>query len=214
MVLRKSIVLVFCTVMLLFTSCMEVAKEINNWTQLTAQDQVIGTKHFLENDGIKIFLPNSFKRYNAVEYSNLIDSLVIDNNNLKIEQTRFKNMREMAGNLYIFFDKTVNSSYTINTIPYTPITRQDAKYLLGIIRQNQDKLSDTTDLDYTKITAKHNNNNGTQVFKAIFKVENRKLQHQAFQHVYFVSSNNKSALINVTTPFEVNFDHYLEKMTL
>jgi hypothetical protein len=102
----------------------------------------------------------------------------------------------------------------MNVVPYTPIYRQDAKYILGIIRQGQEELSTKTDLNYTKITAKHNNIGKTQIFKAIFKVENQKLQHQAFQHVYFISSNKKTVLINLITPFEVNFDPFLEKMIL
>lgn len=214
MVLRKTIFLIFGIFILFLTSCFEVAKEIQDWTQVNTSDQLLGKQHFLDNDGIKVFLPESFKPYNAVEYTALIDSLVVNNEDLEIERARLRNIREMEGNYYIFFDSTANSSYTINTIPYTPITRQDAKYLLGIIRQNQEEMSSVTDLDYTKITAKHNNNGETQIFKAIFKIEDRKIHHQAYQHVYFVSSNKKTALINLTTPFDVNFDPFLEKMIL
>ena len=214
MVLRKTIILFLGMSILLLTSCFEVAKELQDWTQLSTSDQIIGKQHFLNDDGIKVFLPESFKPYNAVEYNQLIDSLVVNNTKLEIEHARLKTMREMEGNHYIFFDSTANSTYTINTIPYTPITRQDAKYLLGLIRKNQDQLSKLTDLDYTKVTAKHNNNGNTQVFKAIYKVENKKLNHQIFQHIYFVSSNKKTAFINLSTPFDVNFDPFLEKMIL
>lgn len=214
MILKKPIILISILIPLLFTSCFEVAKEINDWTQINATDQLFGKQHYLDKDGIKVFLPESFKPYNAVEYNQLIDSLVIDNKKLEIEHKRLKTMREMEGNNYIFFDSTANSTYTISTIPYTPITRQDAKYLLGIIRQNQDKLSQLTDLEYTKLTAKHNNNGNTQVFKAIYKVENKENYHPVFQHIYFVSSNKKTAFINLSTPFDVNFDPFLEKMIL
>lgn len=214
MVLKKTIILFLGIFLLFLTSCFEVAKEIQDWTQVNTSDQLLGKQYFLDDDGIKVFLPESFKQYNTVEYSALIDSLVVNNEDLEIEHARLRNMRKMEGNHYIFFDSTANSSYTINTIPHTPITRQDAKYLLGIIRQNQDQLSELTNLDYSKITAKHNNNGNTQVFKAIYKVEDRKLHYQAFQHVYFVSSNQKTVLINLTTPFEVNFDPFLEKMIL
>ncbi|MUU77604.1 hypothetical protein [Winogradskyella endarachnes] len=214
MTLKKPIVLIFILPLLLLTSCYEVANEIKNWTEINASDQLFGKQHYLDKDGIKVFLPESFKPYNAVEYNQLIDSLVVDNKKLKIEQKRLKTMREIEGNHYIFFDSTAYSTYTINTIPYTPITRQDAKYLLGIIRQNQDNLSQLTDLKYTKLTAKHNNNGNTQVFKAIYKVENEDNYHQIFQHIYFVSSNKKTAFINLSTPFDVNFDPFLEKMIL
>ncbi len=214
MVLKKSIVLKISIFLLFFTSCYEVAKEIQDWTQTNASDLIISKQHLLEDDGIKIGLPESFKRYNMVDYTSLLDSLVVDNTDLEIEHTRLKIMREMEGNHYVFFDSISNSTYTINSIPFTPITRQDAKFLLGIIRQNQDQVSSMTDLNYTKITAKHNVSGNTQIFKAIYKIENTKLNHQAFQHVYFVSSNNKTVFINLSTPFEVNFDPYLEKMIL
>ncbi|NRD20505.1 hypothetical protein HNV08_10645 [Winogradskyella eckloniae] len=212
--MKKSIALKLSLILLLFTSCYEVAKEIKDWTQNNASDHIISTQHLLEKDGIKIGLPDSFERYNFADYELLLDSLVLDNNNLKIEHARLKNMRAMEGNHYVFFDHSTYSTYTINSIPYTPISRQDAKFLLGLIRQNQDYIASTTDLTYTKITAKHNTTGNTQIFKAIYKIENTNLNHHAFQHVYFVSSNNKTVLINLSTSFNVDFDPYLEKMIL
>lgn len=214
MVLRKSIVLFLCFIAITFTSCLEVAKGISNWTQIEDIEAVEGKTHYLGDDGIKLFLPTSFKRYSSIKYLALLDSLATDYKELEIERTRLKHMREMDGNHYIYFDDTVNATYTLNTIPFTPISRQDAKFVLGIIRQNQEQLSELTDLDYTKITAKHNDNGKTQIFKAIFKIENQKLQQQAFQHAYFISSNNKTVLINLMAPFEVYFDPFIEKMIL
>ena len=214
MVLRKSIVSFLCITGLILTSCYEVAKEIKDWTQFEGEETIEGKTHYLGDDGIKLFLPMTFKKYSSIEYLDLIDSLVVDNKNLEIERTRFKNIREMVGNHYIFFDNSINATYTINSIPYTPISRQDAKYISGIVRQSQENISNTTDLNYTKIMAKHNNNGNTQIFKAIFKVENEKLQQQAFQNAYFISSNKKTVRINLMTPYEVNFDSFLEKMIM
>ncbi len=214
MVLKKSIVpflFVFC---LITTSCLNVAREFSDWTQFEDIDNVDGKTHYLENDGIRLFLPISFKRYTSIEYLALLDSLVTDHEDLEIERIRFRNIREMEGNHYVFFDHNVNATYTINTIPYTPISREDAKYILGIVRQNQEMVSETTDLSFTKITAKHNNDGKTQIFKAIFKLENTKLQQQAYQHAYFISSNKKTVLISLMAPFEVYFDPFLEKMIL
>jgi hypothetical protein len=131
-----------------------------------------------------------------------------------MERECFRYIRELEGNHYVFFDNMLNATYTINTIPHTPISHQDAKYLLGMIRQNHDKISETTDMVYTKITAKHNDNGKVQVFKAIFKLENLKLQQQAFQHVYILSSKKNTALINLTAPFQIEFDPFLEKMII
>lgn len=195
-------------------SCLQAGKEFLDWTKFEDINDIEGQTHFLGDDGIKIFLPDTFKKYSSIEYLKLLDSLVTDNKELEIERTRFRNIREMDGNHYVFFDNSVNATYTINTVPYTPISRQDAKLILGMVRKNQDMVSETTDLSFTKITAKHNSNGKTQIFKAIFKLENLKLQQQAFQHAYFISSNKKTVLINLMAPFEVNFDPFLEKMIL
>lgn len=214
MVLRKSIVLVLCVLSTVLVSCLEVAKEVKNWAEVEDINTIEGKTHFLSEDGIKIFLPSTFKKYTSVEYIALLDSLITDNEDLKLERERFRNIREMEGNHYVFFDNTLNATYTINTIPHTPITRQDAKYLLGIIRQSQDEVSEYTDLKYTKITAKHNDNGKVQVFKAIFMLEDLKLNQQAFQHVYVLSSKKKTALINLMAPFQIEFDPFLEKMII
>jgi hypothetical protein len=214
MVFRKSIV-TFCAILcLLCYSCFEVVKEITDWTQVEDIETFEGETHYLGDDGIKIFLPESFNKYATIEYLKLLDSSVVDNKDLEIERSRIKYLREMEGNHYIFFDKTVNATYTLNSVPYTPITRQDAKFLLGMIRQNQEEFSRQSGLDYTKITAKHNDNGKTQIFKAIFKLEDKKLQQQVFQHAYFISSNNKTVLINLMAPFEIYFDPFIEKMIL
>lgn len=214
MVLRKSIVLFLSVFSLFFMSCLEVVKEVTDWTQFEDIETVKGNTHYLDKDGVKLFLPKTFKKYASVEYLALIDSLVIDNKELEIERARFRNIRKMEGNHYIFFDNSINATYTLNSVPYTPISRQDAKFILGIVMQNQEEVANNTDLNFTKITAKHNDNGKTQIFKAIFKLENQKLQQQAFQHVYFISSNKKTVLINLMAPFEINFDPFLEKMIL
>jgi hypothetical protein len=214
MKLKKTIVGLLFVLSIVYTSCLQVAKEISDWTQIEDVNNVDGQTHFLSDDGIKVFLPKTFKKYSSIKYLALLDSLISDNKDLEIERLRFKNIREMKGNHYVFFDNSINATYTINAVPYTPISRQDAKYILGIIRQNQDKVSETTDLKFTKLTAKHNDNGKAQVFKAIFKLENSKLQQQAFQHAYFVSSNKKTVLINLMAPFQINFDQFLEKMIL
>jgi len=214
MVLRKSIVLFLGVFCLCLTSCLDVASEIKNWSQIDDINDIDGQTHYLGDDGIKLFLPTTFKRYSTIEYLNLLDSIVVDNKEMEIERTRVKYMRELEGNHYIYFDETMNATYTLNTIPYLPISRQDAKYILGIVRQSQKELSKQTDLEYEKITAKHSDNGKTQIFKAIFKITETKKQQLGFQHAYYISSNNKTVLINIMAPFEVNFDPFLEKMIL
>lgn len=214
MVLRKSIIAFLSVFCILTQSCLEVAKELQDWTQFSDVNEVEGNTHYLGDDGIRLFLPKSFKRYTTIEYLSLLDSLVNDNKELEIERTRIKYMREMEGNHYIYFDNNLNATYNLNTISYQPISRQDAKFILGFIRQSQRELETQSDLTYEKITAKHNDNGKTQIFKAVFKIENKKLSQQMFQHAYFISSNQKTVLINLMAPIQVNFDPFLEKMIL
>ena len=214
MVLRKSIVVFLLILSTILTSCLEVAKEVTDWTQADDINNIEGSLHYLGDDGIKLFLPSTFKKYSTINYLSLLDSLVVDEKQMEIERSRVKFMRELEGNHYIFFDNTINATYTLNVVPYLPISRQDAKYILGVIRQNQNEVSSKTDLEYEKITAKHSNNGRTQIFKAIFKMTDAKLHQQAFQHAYYISSNNKTVLIHLMAPFEINFDPFLEKMIL
>lgn len=214
MALKKYITVILVVLAASFTACLEVATEISNWTEIRDINDVPGEMHYLGDDGIKLFLPKTFKRYSTLEYIKLLDSIVVDNKDLEIERTRVKYMRELQGNHYIYFDKSINATYTINTIPYLPITRQDAKFILGIVRQSQNQIAEQTGLDYEKITAKHNDNGKTQIFKAIFKLTNATKQQQGYQHAYYISSNKKTVLINLMAPFEVNFDPFLEKMIL
>ncbi|WP_179346133.1 hypothetical protein [Winogradskyella ursingii] len=214
MVLRKTIVGVFYVILLSSTSCIEIAKGINDWTQTQDVNEVESKMHYLGDDGIKLFLPVTFKNYPTIDYLKLLDSLVVDNKQMEIERTRVKFMRELEGNHYIYFDNTVNATFTLNTVPYLPIYRQDAKFILGMMRKGQEQMSEETELVYEKITAKHNDNGTTQIFKAIFKVEDTKLRQQSFQHAYYISSNNKTVLIHLLAPFQANFDPYIEKMIM
>ena len=86
-----------------FYACLEIVPQIQNWAEMKNVDDVVGKYHYLENDGVKIYLPEVFNRYSSVEYQQVLDSLVSDKN-LEYEHRRLKFMREMEGNLYIFFD--------------------------------------------------------------------------------------------------------------
>lgn len=214
MILRKSMVIFSLVLSLAFTACIQLAKEISDWTKVDDIEAVEGQQFLLSDDGIKIYLPTSFEEYSAVKYLTLLDTLVTDNKALEMERSRLRHLRNMEGNYYIYFDNSVNATYTIKTMEYLPISRQDARFILGIMRQEQDKYAQENGLTYEKITAKHNDNGRAQVFKAIFRVDNKKLEHKIFQHIYAVSSNKKTVLISLTAPFEIYFDPFLEKMIL
>lgn len=194
-----------------FYSCLEVAKEVKGWMETENISDVIGNFHYLENDGIKVYLPEAFKKYSSVEYEIILDSLTTKEN-FEFESKRLKILREMEGDFYIFFDSISNSTYTINTMPYMPLYRRDAQMILGMIGQNNDQLSRNSGFEINKISAKYNETNGTQIFKAIHQVSQVGNLNMAVNTTYIISSNHKTVFINLTTPYQVNFDPYLQKM--
>ncbi|WP_308990466.1 hypothetical protein QLS71_003160 [Mariniflexile litorale] len=195
------------------TSCLSIAKDVESWIEVSNIEDVQGKYHFLTEDQIKIYLPDTFKKYSRVGYEKLLDSLA-SKKDYELEIKRLEFLREMEGNFYLFFDEETRSTYTINTMPYMPIHKSDAQYILSMISMNNEKISKKTDLEFTKITAKYNANNSTQLFKAIHKIENIKKQHTSFNSSYIVSANKKTIYIQLLTGFDVNFDPFLQKMIL
>lgn len=202
----------FTALLLILTTCTQVVKEVTNWTKINNNETVSGQYYLLENDGIKLFLPKSFKKYATVEYLDLLDSLAVKKEDLKIESLRLKKIRNLEGNHYLFFDKTVNATLIVNSIPYTPITKTDANYILGSIRVEQMNEEAQLPITYKKISAKYFNKNNSQIFKAVFKIQNTHENYQIYQNLYFISSQSKTIIINLSAPFEAEFDNYIGKI--
>ncbi|WP_188374054.1 hypothetical protein [Winogradskyella haliclonae] len=210
--MKTSIVPILLIFIITLQSCKNDIKIENVFEQNVETNTLPGKKHFLEEDDIQIFLPKVFERYAAAEYETVLDSLVQNKKQFLLERERLKNLRGLKGNNYIFFAPGVNATYFVNTIPYAPIRKQDAQKLLGIIRQNQNRATENTQVEFTKITAKYSSLTSAQVFKAIFRVDLKKEKTFYFQHAYFISSNQKSVLLNLTTPMDLDLDPYIEKM--
>lgn len=198
---------------LCLVSCLTVATELKKWVDIDDIDDISGKYHFLSSDDIKIYLPDSFKKYALAEYEQLLDSLATKKN-YQLEVKRLQSLREMDGHLYIFFDENTRSTYTINTMPYMPLYKSDAKYILGMIAVNNKKVSKNTDLEFTKITAKYRSNSNAQIFKAIYKIDNAKKLTTTYNSTYIISSNKKTIYVQLLTGFDVDFDPFLQKMIL
>ena len=211
MVLKKSIVIILTIFGLLTMSCKDVTKEIESLTKEESISTVKGTTHYLNDDGIRILLPDAFKRFSAAEYEAVVNK-VLPKKDQKPELDRFRTLRNMDGNFYIFFDEKSYSTYTANAIPYKPISRKDATNLLALIRENQEKAMENRKVEITKLTAKYNDNGLTQIFKAIFKIKDLKSSSESYQTAYFISSNDKTVLIQLSTPNQIDFDPYLQQM--
>lgn len=201
----------FLIVIIVLQSCKNDVSLDKLFDVNTQNSALEGKRHILEEDGIQILLPEIFERYSLSEYEAVLDSLT-DKKTSDLELQRLKNMRDLDGNNYIFFAPNANASYFVNTIPYAPILKQDAQKLLGIIRQNQRKASETIPLEYKKITAKYSAITNAQIFKAIFQVYNKKNKSTSYQHTYFISSKGKSVLLNLSVAEDINFDPYIEKI--
>ena len=211
MVLRKSIVTILAVFCLFLLGCKDVTKEIDSWTTEENKSTVKGTTHYLNNDGIRIVLPEAFKRFSAAEYEAVVNE-ILPKKDREPELDRLRTLRNMDGNFYVFFDKESYSTYTANAIPYKPISRKDATNLLALIRENQEKATENRKVEITKVTAKYNDNGMAQIFKAIFKIKDLKTNSETFQTAYFISSNDKTVLIQLSTPIQVDFDPYLQQM--
>ncbi len=211
MVLKKSIVIILAVTVTVLQSCKGDIKLDNILDNKQETVALIGTKHILEEDGIQLQLPKDFMRLSVAEYSEILN---LKNNKTKfnIEREELKNVRSMDGNSYIFFNSKNNSSYYINSIPYSEIKKEDAQKLLGIIRQNQNDVSKKHKVKFERITAKFKSITSAQIFKAVFKAEFAKPKNLQYQHSYFINSNGKSVLLTLITKEDMNFDTYIEKM--
>lgn len=205
--------LVFYLIFLSFTSCLNVVSDVKSWVEIDNIEDISGKYYFLSEDGIKIFLPQNFKKYSSVEYQNILDSLA-SKENYKLETKRLQVLREMKGNFYIYFDEETRSTYTINTLPHTPLYKKDAQYILGMITMNNEKISNKTDLKFEKVTANYTSNETAQIFKVIHRIENTKKQTSTFNTSYILTSNKKTVFLQMHTGFDVDFDPFLQKMIL
>jgi len=202
------------TIGLSFLSCNEIAKETGNWIETDVTTSIPGEYHFLSDQGTKVFLPKEFKKYSLSEFQNLLDSLFTKKEDFKRETARLNSIANMEGNLHIFYDPMSRSDIMINTVPYFQFSKESASQLLGFIKINQDNKKLNKDLKFTKITAKFGGNSQQQIFKAIYKIENTKLKTEHFSTSYIISSNDKTIIIRLTTPIEVQFDPYIEKINM
>lgn len=210
---NKLIAITICTLLSL-TSCVEAIKELNTWEVTENIEELPGKYHFLEKEGIKVFLPEVFERTSMAEYLELVKKTG-SKDEYAFEVNQFKARSKMDGNFYIYFDEETGSTYSIYTRPYLQMYKEDASNLLGVIRKNQEEAAKDLPRKFTKLTAKFDDSRGPQIFKAIYKVENTKKKNRVFQHSYIVSNNDHTVFINLTTPIEdVNFDIFLQKMVM
>lgn len=205
---KNTIVLGLCGLCLV--SCMQMGSEVVNWMEVTNSDEAFGTYHFLEQNGAEVYLPDEFQPYSIVNYQKVLDS-VLSEEAFMNETRRINSLQEMDGGLYLFFDKTTGSTCTVNTMPYSPMTRQDAKYLLGMIRMNNERALEDTPYTFEKLSAKYNGHPEKYVFKSLNKISDATDNFKWFNSTFIVTANNKTILLQLSTPFEAYFSPFIEK---
>lgn len=189
------------------TSCSQLEKEDSTLNNLT------GDYHFLSDKGVKIFLPTDFKKHTLVEYQNLLkEEKNKKSSAFKIE--RLNMLRKMEGNFYIFFNKTSQSTFTANTIPYFEFNKNDANQLLSYIKLTNENKTSKKEVKLSKITAKYTGNKKQQIFKSIHKIENLKSKTESYNTAYIISSNDKTVILQLLSPEEVDFDSYIQKIKM
>jgi len=190
-----------------------MSSEIKNWIDIEHIEDINGHYHFLNDDGIKVYLPATFKKYSSSKYLKLLDSLSTEKNYV-FESRALEALRDLKGNLYIYFDDTFGITYTLNTLPYFPFSKRDATQLLGIIKKNNEKVTRQEKIEFTKLTAKYSGNKDLQFFRSIYKVDYPNFDLSTYSTAYIISSNNKTVMIKLSSIYEIDFDPFIQKMIL
>ncbi len=200
--------------LLLLISCNTVIKEAHNWIEKSStnsSDNLIGDYFPLENGLVKTYLPEGFEPYTITQYRSILDSS-LTKKQVSNEMKRLEGMRDIQGSFYLFFDPYTRSTYTINTLSYMNFSKNDAKTLLSMIKQKNNQISFSTNLNFKKLTATYTKNKDFTMFRSIFEVDHLASKIKTFSTFYIISANKQTFMINLITPFEVNFDGYIGKM--
>ena len=196
-----------------FLSCISWTEEVAQWVNVETVDEVSGKYHFLEDNGINIYLPGDFKRYSLLEYQQLLDSLATKEE-YTFQVNRLNSISDMEGKLYLFYDTYSTATLLVNSMPYTPISKEEAQMFLGMLRMNHEAMTRDAKLDITRLTAKYVGGPTQHVFNCIHQIDNKQQDLTWYTSTYIVTSNQKTAFIQLTTPFEVNFNPFIDKMTM
>ncbi|MEJ6792701.1 MAG: hypothetical protein QNK89_08260 [Lacinutrix sp.] len=78
-------------------SCAESVQGMKSWIDATSIEQVQGEYHLLAEDGIKVFLPNPFKKLTTEQYKSIIKTIITPKA-FKIEDKRLEQLKKLEGN--------------------------------------------------------------------------------------------------------------------
>lgn len=196
-------------------SCLEVGKQVVDWMELqegNVEPEIKGLYHILEEDGVRVFLPESFKRYAMAEYQQTLKTkLPKEEADVQINNINQKAL--MEGELYIYFDIESGSTCLVFSMPYMEISKRDAQIFLGMMRTQTENLLDTT-ATYEKITAKYVGYPKNCIFKSVYKISSEAKDFEYYNALYFVTRKTKTIAFQLITPVGVYFDPFIEKLEM
>lgn len=208
--------MLFFVFIVLLVSCKEVvqtATTLSRATEEKAPMVVEGSYFSLDKDAVSIYLPDTFEKYTISEYA--YEAKQLNDSITDPFIALFTNLRDnLKGNFYLLYDKENYSFCAVNSIPYFDFKRQDAKYMLAMIRKNQQDASGP-DLFFEKQTAKYSATDDVKIFKAVFKLSNFEETLMNYRHIYLISTrNNQTFQFIFNTPFEADFDPFISRMKI
>ena len=208
--------LLFFVLIVLLVSCKEVVQSATSLSKAPEQPELVaeqGSYFSLDKDAVSIYLPNTFEKYSISQYE--YEAKQLNDSITDPFVALFTNLRDnLKGNFYLLYDKENYSFCAVNSIPYFDFKRQDAKYMLAMIRKNQQDASGP-DLFFEKQTAKYSATDDVKIFKAVFKLSNFEETLMNYRHIYLISTRNKQTFQFIfNTPFEADFDPFIRRMKI
>jgi len=198
-----------------FIQCKEVTDKTIEALEKTQKPKLEGKFFPLQKENIKIFLPKEFNRIEKGNYPDFLKSIELSDAHIEEEKRRIQEIEKAGHEVYLFEYIGSGSILNVITTKYIPFNKDDAQMLLNSIKMEHDHYSYVHGHSFEKLEAKFMGSNETQIFKAIYKVtppDEMENMNPFFKQVYFVSFNKKTFSLILESPFEVNFDPYLEKI--
>jgi len=205
--------------MLGLVSCKKDASEQATYEKYLIKPEDRGEFHALENDNMKIFLPEGFEAVSDEEIKKFHKQIANKKERYYYEKT-FELRKAMKGNFYNFYGNNSATEVSVQTLPYMPFSKQNAKELLFYLRKGNERFQEVTGIYHTKITSTYSGERSLQIFKAKYRLsyfeqeDEEKENYEMFRTVYLITSNKKTFSVTILTPFEDDFDPYIRKIKL
>ncbi len=205
--------------LVLLVSCKKDTSKQATYEKYLIQPEDVGEFHKLENDNIKIFLPEGFQLVSDEEIISFQKEIKDEKLRYYYEQT-FVQRKAMKGNFYNFYGNNYATEVSVQTLPYMPFSKQNAKELLFYLRKGNERFQEVTGIYHNKITSTYSGDASLQIFKAKYRLsyfeqeDEEKEDYEMFRTVYLITSNKKTFSVTILSPFEDDFDPYIRKIKL